>query len=99
MSGAARPNRSRRPLPHPPTQQRNTHKKPKNRRAGIVGTSLSNGLLEMRKALDPAFVSQNAAPSVLGNAACWSLHMGLSSNLRYQILGGADVVRSAGRLF
>ena len=37
---------------------------------------------------------QNEAPSILGNAACWSLHMGLSSNLRYQVLGGADTVRA-----
>lgn len=40
-------------------------------------------------------MSQNEAPSILGNAACWSLHMGLSSNLRYQLLGGADAVRAA----
>jgi hypothetical protein len=58
--------------------------------AGVVGTSISNGLIEVRKRMDPAFVSQNAPPSVLGNAACWSLHMGLSSNLRYQALGGVD---------
>ena len=58
--------------------------------AGVVGTSLSNGLLNVRKRLDPDFVSQNEPPSVLGNAACWSLHMGLSSNLRYQALGGVD---------
>jgi hypothetical protein len=58
--------------------------------AGVVGTSISNGLIEVRKRMDPNFVSQNEPPSVLGNAACWSLHMGLSSNLRYQALGGAD---------
>jgi hypothetical protein len=58
--------------------------------AGVVGTSISNGLIEVRKRMDPSFVQQNEPPSVLGNAACWSLHMGLSSNLRYQALGGAD---------
>lgn len=29
---------------------------------------------------------------MLANASCWSLHMGLSSNLRYQILNGFDMV-------
>lgn len=60
--------------------------------AGIVGTSASNGLLALRKKLDPTFVTQNEAPSVLGNASCWAFQMGLSSNLRYQVLGGADAV-------
>jgi hypothetical protein len=60
--------------------------------AGTVGTSLSNGLLALRQHLDPTFVVQNEPPTVLGNAACWALHMGISSNLRYQALGGADGV-------
>lgn len=60
--------------------------------AGTVGTSISNGLLALRKQLDPNFVTQNEPPSVVGNAACWALHMGISSNLRYQLLGGADGV-------
>lgn len=38
---------------------------------------------------------QNEAPSILGNASCWALHMGLSANLRYQVLNGLDMVRSA----
>lgn len=60
--------------------------------AGTVGTSISNGLLALRKQLDPNFTTQNEPPTVLGNAACWALHMGISSNLRYQMLGGADGV-------
>jgi hypothetical protein len=60
--------------------------------AGTVGTSVSNGLLALRKQLDPTFVTQNEPPTVLGNAACWALHMGISSNLRYQVLGGVDGV-------
>lgn len=43
-----------------------------------------------------AAAPQNEAPSVLGNAACWSFQMGVSSNLRYQMLGGADTVRVQG---
>ncbi|KAI7842868.1 hypothetical protein COHA_003486 [Chlorella ohadii] len=60
--------------------------------AGLVGTATSNGLLELRKKLDPSFTSPNEAPSVVGNASCWALHMGLSSNFRYQALNGLDMV-------
>jgi hypothetical protein len=60
--------------------------------AGLVGTATSNGLLLLRKKLDPAFITQNEAPSVLGNASTWALHMGFSSNLRYQMLNGMEMV-------
>lgn len=60
--------------------------------AGIIGTATSNGLLLMRKKLDPDFKLQNEPPNILYNACTWSLHMGISSNLRYQILGGTDRV-------
>ena len=62
--------------------------------AGLAGTSVSNGLLLLRKKLDPKFVTQNEPPSILGNASCWAFHMGLSSNLRYQTLNGIDMVRA-----
>ena len=29
---------------------------------------------------------------MVGNASCWALHMGFSSNLRYQMLNGMDMV-------
>ena len=61
--------------------------------AGIVGTATSNGLLAVRKQLDKNFVSQNQAPNVLLNAGTWATHMGVSSNVRYQILNGIDMVR------
>ncbi len=61
--------------------------------AGVVGTSMSNGLLALRKKLDPSFVSQNKPPDVVLNASTWALHMGISSNLRYQALNGFDMVR------
>lgn len=60
--------------------------------AGLVGTAISNGLLVLRKKLDPEFTSPNTPPNVLANASCWALHMGVSSNLRYQILNGLDMV-------
>lgn len=60
--------------------------------AGLAGTSISNGLLLLRQRLDPEYVTPNKPPNVLYNAATWSLHMGVSSNLRYQMLNGIDMV-------
>ncbi len=60
--------------------------------AGLVGTAMSNGLLELRKKLDPNFVVVNTPPNVLANASCWAAHMGVSSNFRYQVLNGVDMV-------
>lgn len=62
--------------------------------AGIVGTTMSNGLLAVRKRLDKSFESQNEAPNVLLNAGVWATHMGVSSNVRYQLLNGLDMVSS-----
>jgi hypothetical protein len=58
--------------------------------AGLVGTALSNVLLSLRKKVDPNFVPQNQSPPTVLNAATWALHMGLSSNLRYQTLNGLE---------
>lgn len=58
--------------------------------AGLVGTTISNTLLMVRKKLDPDFVVQNEAPPTLLNAATWALHMGLSSNSRYQSINGLE---------
>lgn len=63
--------------------------------AGIIGTAVSNGLLALRKQLDPDFKLQNAAPAILPNAGCWGAHMAVSSNLRYQMLNGLDLVPSS----
>lgn len=63
--------------------------------AGIIGTSLSNGLLAVRQRLDPKFESQNKPPNILLNAGTWAAHMGVSSNIRYQMLNGLDMVRIA----
>jgi protein quaking len=58
--------------------------------AGLLGTCISNGLLAARRKLDPAFQPQNRAAPPLLNASTWALHMGLSSNLRYQTLNGLE---------
>ncbi|XP_071698224.1 protein RETICULATA-RELATED 3, chloroplastic-like [Rutidosis leptorrhynchoides] len=58
--------------------------------AGLVGTALSNGLIKMRKKMDPNFESPNKPPPTLLNAVTWAIHMGVSSNLRYQTLNGIE---------
>lgn len=42
---------------------------------------------------DPTFVSPNEAPNVVLNSLAWTLHMGVSSNLRYQALNGLEMAR------
>ncbi|XP_010553176.1 PREDICTED: protein RETICULATA-RELATED 3, chloroplastic [Tarenaya hassleriana] len=64
--------------------------------AGLVGTALSNGLIMMRKKMDPNFETPNKAPPPLLNAMTWAVHMGASSNLRYQTLNGVEFVLAKG---
>ncbi|KAM6587246.1 hypothetical protein CsatA_009851 [Cannabis sativa] len=64
--------------------------------AGLVGTAISNGLMKMRKAMDPTFETPNKAPPTLLNAMTWAIHMGVSSNLRYQTLNGIEFVLDKG---
>ncbi|EPS58690.1 hypothetical protein M569_16122, partial [Genlisea aurea] len=64
--------------------------------AGLVGTAISNGLIKMRKKMDPGFETPNKAPPTLLNAATWAAHMGLSSNLRYQSLNGVEFLLARG---
>ena len=58
--------------------------------AGLVGTAISNGLINMRKKMDPNFETPNKPPPTLLNALTWAAHMGISSNLRYQTLNGIE---------
>lgn len=62
--------------------------------AGLVGTGLSNSLIVLRQKMDSSFEPQNESPNVLLNSTAWALHMGVSSNLRYQALNGLEGVRS-----
>lgn len=64
--------------------------------AGLVGTVLSNGLLSVRKKMDPDFETPNKAPPTILNALTWALHMGISSNFRYQTLNGIEFVLAKG---
>ncbi|KAK4359540.1 hypothetical protein RND71_021769 [Anisodus tanguticus] len=58
--------------------------------AGLVGTAISNGLIKIRKKMDPNFETPNKPPPTLLNAATWATHMGVSSNLRCQTLNGIE---------
>uniref|UniRef100_A0A5B7AT59 Uncharacterized protein n=1 Tax=Davidia involucrata TaxID=16924 RepID=A0A5B7AT59_DAVIN len=64
--------------------------------AGLVGTAISNGLIAMRKKIDPNFETPNKAPPTVLNAMTWAIHMGLSSNLRYQTLNGIEFLVAKG---
>ncbi|GAB4816766.1 hypothetical protein N2152v2_003812 [Parachlorella kessleri] len=60
--------------------------------AGTIGTAVSNGLIALRKKLDPNWSTPNVPPNVLANAGAWAAHMGISANSRYQIINGLDMV-------
>jgi protein quaking len=64
--------------------------------AGLVGTALSNTLISIRKKMDPNFETPNKPPPTLLNASTWALHMGLSSNFRYQTLNGIEYLLAKG---
>ncbi|XP_028776759.1 protein RETICULATA-RELATED 3, chloroplastic-like [Neltuma alba] len=64
--------------------------------AGLVGTAISNGLIKIRKKMDPNFETPNKPPPTLLNALTWATHMGVSSNLRYQTLNGIEFVLEKG---
>ncbi|XP_047951617.1 protein RETICULATA-RELATED 3, chloroplastic-like [Salvia hispanica] len=64
--------------------------------AGLFGTALSNGLIKMRKKMDPTFETPNKAPPTVLNAITWAIHMGVSSNLRYQTLNGIEFLLAKG---
>ncbi|KAJ7961041.1 Protein RETICULATA-RELATED 3 chloroplastic [Quillaja saponaria] len=64
--------------------------------AGLVGTAMSNGLIKMKKKMDPNFETPNKPPPTFLNALTWAIHMGISSNLRYQTLNGAEFLLEKG---
>ncbi|KAM7264946.1 hypothetical protein ACFE04_002629 [Oxalis oulophora] len=64
--------------------------------AGLVGTAISNGFIMVRKKMDPEFETPNKPPPTILNASTWAIHMGVSSNLRYQTLNGVEYVLAKG---
>lgn len=55
----------------------------------IDSNNLFLAVPQLRKKMDPDY-DGNASPPLVLNAATWALHMGLSSNLRYQALNGLE---------
>ncbi|XP_027081095.2 protein RETICULATA-RELATED 3, chloroplastic-like [Coffea arabica] len=64
--------------------------------AGLVGTVISNALIKMRKKMDPNFQTPNKPPPTPLNAFTWAVHMGVSSNFRYQVLNGIEFLLAKG---
>ncbi|KAK6139639.1 hypothetical protein DH2020_026623 [Rehmannia glutinosa] len=63
--------------------------------AGLVGTAISNGLITMRKKMDPSFETPNKPPPAVLNAVTWAIHMGTSVvvlRCLNNILGGMSFV-------
>ncbi|KAJ0979087.1 hypothetical protein J5N97_014561 [Dioscorea zingiberensis] len=58
--------------------------------AGLAGTAISNGLIALRKRMDPGFETNNKAPPTVLNALTWAAHMGVSANVRYQTVNGLE---------
>lgn len=58
--------------------------------SGLAGTAVSNGLVAMRKKEKEA--KKKKGPKTVLNAATWAVHMGVSSNLRYQTLNAVEFV-------
>ncbi|KAI3447175.1 hypothetical protein Pfo_003840 [Paulownia fortunei] len=64
--------------------------------AGLMGTAISNGLIMMRKKMDPNFETPNKPPPTVLNAVTWAIQLGISSNLRYQTLNGIEFLLGKG---
>ncbi|KAF9626626.1 hypothetical protein IFM89_037419 [Coptis chinensis] len=64
--------------------------------ASLFGTAISNGLIMLRKKMDPNIETPSKAPPTILNALTWSAQMDLSSNLKCQILNGIEIVLAKG---
>jgi Protein RETICULATA-related len=60
--------------------------------AGVVGTAITYGLLETRKAFDASYVPDRPMPPIFSNSVAWAAFMGLSSNTRFQAVEGIERV-------
>ncbi|PHT60511.1 hypothetical protein CQW23_02874 [Capsicum baccatum] len=56
--------------------------------ASLVGTGVTNTLINARKAIDKTFAGEAENLPVLASSAAYGVYMAVSSNLRYQILAG-----------
>ncbi|KAL2478324.1 hypothetical protein Fot_47338 [Forsythia ovata] len=56
--------------------------------ASLVGTGVTNLLINARKAFDKSFAGEAEDVPILSTSAAYGVYMAVSSNLRYQILAG-----------
>ncbi|XP_077249130.1 protein RETICULATA-RELATED 4, chloroplastic-like [Tasmannia lanceolata] len=56
--------------------------------ASLVGTGVTNALINARKAVDKAFAGEAEDVPILSTSVAYGIYMAVSSNLRYQILAG-----------
>ncbi|KAM1468985.1 hypothetical protein ACFX14_039708 [Malus domestica] len=56
--------------------------------ASLVGTGVTNALINARKALDKSFAGEAEDVPILSTSVAYGVYMAVSSNLRYQVLAG-----------
>uniref|UniRef100_A0A803QWT4 Protein RETICULATA-RELATED 4, chloroplastic n=1 Tax=Cannabis sativa TaxID=3483 RepID=A0A803QWT4_CANSA len=56
--------------------------------ASLIGTGVTNGLINVRKALDKSFAGEAEDVPILSTSVAYGVYMAVSSNLRYQVLAG-----------
>lgn len=59
---------------------------------GVVGTAITYGLIEMRKRFDKEYRPERPLPAVLPNSAAWAAFLAFSSNTRFQIVEGMELM-------
>eukprot|EP00871_Galdieria_phlegrea_P004859 jgi/Galph1/5374/GphlegSOOS_G4001.1 len=58
--------------------------------AGVVGTGLTYGMIEVRKRIQPSYRIRRKLPPVVANSLGWGAYMFLSANPRFQALEGLE---------
>ncbi|KAJ0959846.1 hypothetical protein J5N97_000446 [Dioscorea zingiberensis] len=56
--------------------------------ASLIGTGITNALINMRKAFDKDFAGEAEDVPIISTSVAYGVYMAVSSNLRYQILAG-----------
>ncbi|KAF5184639.1 Reticulata-related 4 protein [Thalictrum thalictroides] len=56
--------------------------------ASLVGTGITNVLMNARKAIDKSFSIESEDVPILSTSVAYGVYMAVSSNLRYQVLAG-----------
>lgn len=56
--------------------------------ASLVGTGVTNALINARKAIDKSFAGEAEDVPILSTSVTYGVYMAVSSNLRYQVLAG-----------